>query len=92
MIVGIETLTRELISQHDWIFPVVNGKRIGHEIDMASVYALHGIKALIIHGTSILEVEIEIDSVENRELLHEKIRALLEQPLIYPQYQDIDGS
>ncbi len=22
--VGIEALTRELISQHDWIFPVVN--------------------------------------------------------------------
>ncbi len=51
MRVGIEALTRELISTHQWIFPVVNGKRIGHEIDMASVYALHGIKALIIHGT-----------------------------------------
>lgn len=92
MRVGIEALTRELISQHDWIFPVVNGKRIGHEIDMTSVYLLHGIKALIVHGTSILEVEIEINSVEKREMLHEKIRVLLEQPLIYPQYQDIDGS
>ena len=43
MRVGIESLTRELISQHDWIFPVVNGERIGREIDMASVYSLHGI-------------------------------------------------
>ena len=49
MKVGIEALTRELISQHDWIFPVVNGERIGHEIDIASVYLLHGIKALIVH-------------------------------------------
>ncbi len=92
MRIGIEGLTRELISRHDWIFPVVNGKRIGHEIDMTSVYSFHGIKALIAHGTSILEVEIEVNSVENREMLHEKIRALLEQPLIYPQSQDIDGS
>lgn len=92
MRVGIEALTRELISHHDWIFPVVNGKRIGHAIDMASVYLLHGIKVLIVHGTSILEVEIEIDSVENREMLHEKIRALLEQPLIYPPYQHGDQS
>lgn len=61
-----------LFAQHDWIFPVVNGERIGHEIDIASVYLLHGIKALIVHGTSILEVEIEINSVENREMLHEK--------------------
>jgi len=90
MRVGIEVLTRELISQHDWIFPVVNGKRIGHEIDMASVYLLHGIKALIVHERNILEVEIEVDSVENREMLHEKIRALLEQPLIYPQTQHSD--
>lgn len=27
--VGIEALTCELISQYDWTFPVVNGKRIG---------------------------------------------------------------
>ncbi len=87
MRVGIESLTRELISQHDWIFPVVNGERIGHEIDMASAYSLHGIKILIAHGTDILEVEIGINSVESREMLHEKIRALLGQPLIYPSYQ-----
>ncbi len=43
---------------------------------MASVYSLHGIKALIVHGTGILEVEIEINSVESREMLHEKIRAV----------------
>lgn len=91
MRVGIESLTHELISQHDWIFPVVNGERIGHEIDMASVYSLHGIKVLIVHGTSILEVEIGVNSVECREMLHEKIRALLGQPLIYPTYQYIDN-
>ena len=90
MKVGIEALTRELISQHDWIFPVVNGERIGHEIDIASVYLLHGIKALIVHGTSILEVEIEINSVEKREMLHEKIRTLLEQPHIYPPHKHSD--
>ena len=92
MRVGIESLTRELISQHDWIFPVVNGERIGREIDMASVYSLHGIKVRTVHGTNILEVEIEINSVESRERLHEKIRALLEQPLIYPPHQHSDQS
>ena len=92
MSVGIGALTRELISQYDWIFPVVNGERIGHEIDMASVYSLHGIKVLMTHGTDILEVEIEINSVESREMLHEKIRALLGQPLIFPQHQHSEPS
>ena len=90
MRVGIESLTRELISQHDWIFPVVNGERIGREIDMASVYSLHGIKVRTVHGTNILEVEIGINSVESRGILHEKIRAHPGQPLIYPSYQHID--
>jgi len=82
MIVAIEALTRNLISQHDWIFPVVNGKRIGHEIDVSAVYISHGIHVLQTHGTEILEVEIGINSLESRENLHEKIRMLLEQPLI----------
>nr|WP_321270201.1 hypothetical protein [uncultured Tolumonas sp.] len=82
MMVGIEALTRDLISQHDWIFPVVNGKRIGHEIDVAAVYLSHGIHVLQVHGTEILEVEIGVNSLESRENLHEKIRMLLEQPLI----------
>lgn len=82
MIVGIEALTRSLISQYDWIFPVVNGKRIGHEIDVAAVYLSHGIHVVQVHGTEILEVEIGINSLESRENLHEKIRMLLEQPLI----------
>nr|WP_321241789.1 hypothetical protein [uncultured Tolumonas sp.] len=82
MIVDIDALTRNLISQHDWIFPVVNGKRIGHEIDVSAVYMSHGIHVLQVHGTEILEVEIGMDSLEHRENLHEKIRILLEQPLI----------
>ena len=43
MKIPIGALTRELISTHQWIFPVVNGKRIGHEMDVASIYLSHGI-------------------------------------------------
>jgi hypothetical protein len=79
MSVNIDALTRELISQYDWIFPVVNGERIGHEIDLSSVFTLHGIVGLQIHGTKILEVEVESDSLEARDKLHEKIRAVFHQ-------------
>jgi len=38
---------------------------------MASVYSFHGIKVLMADGTDILEVEIEIDFIERREMLYD---------------------
>ncbi len=90
MRIRIGALTRELISTHDWIFPVVNGKRIGHEMDVASIYLSHGIHVQQPHCTDILEVEIEANTVESRNMLHEKILSLLEQPPIEPWHQDIE--
>ena len=90
MRVGIEALTRELISQHDWIFPVVNGKRIGHEMDVASIYLSHGIHFQQARCADILEVEIEVNTVESRDKLREKILSLLDQPLIEPWHQNIE--
>ena len=50
MKIPIGALTRELISTHQWIFPVVNGKRIGHEMDVASIYLSDSAENLAVQG------------------------------------------